>query len=163
MGLQHCLGFNPTFGFESQSTLSTEAIGRPSAQSPSRGPSPVFPDQGEGEGGARIFLDKNCYSTGETIVVNYNNVSGENIWIGILPLSIVSNFRDIPVGPDSQSDLLKEWTRSCGHRECHTWLSIGGFQFPTDQLEEDEYIVVVSGDGGSLAGQAATTFSLGGC
>lgn len=138
-----------TFGFEPSNTLSTEAI-----ESSSRD---------EGGGKATIFLDKICYNAGETIVVNFINVLGQNVWIGILPSDVVPNFRDLPVSPDSQSDLLKDWTFSCGHRNCHTWLSSGGFQFPTDQLEEDEYAIVVSGDGGSLEGQASVKFSLGRC
>jgi len=152
-----------TFGFESQNTLSTEAIERPPIESPSSDSSPFIPDEGEGGGGATIFLDKQCYNSGDTIVVNFFNVSGENIWIGILPLDAVPDLRDLPAGPDSQSDLLKEWILSCGHSSCHTWLSEGGFQLPTDQLEEDEYAIVVSGDGGSLVGQAVTAFSFGRC
>ena len=81
----------------------------------------------------------------------------------MLPLGVVSDFTDLPAGPDSGSELLVEWTLSCGHHECHTWLPSGGLQFPTDGLEEDEYIIVVSGAGGSLEGQAATTFFIGGC
>uniref|UniRef100_A0A7S4AAC2 Plant heme peroxidase family profile domain-containing protein n=2 Tax=Pseudo-nitzschia australis TaxID=44445 RepID=A0A7S4AAC2_9STRA len=144
-----------TFGFESQNTLATESKTAPTPPS-----SPVIE---QGISGATISLDKPCYNSGETIVVNYNNISGENVWIGILLLNTVSDFKDLPVGPDSQSELLKDWTRSCGHRVCHTWQSQGGFQFPTNELEEDEYIVVVSGDGGSLEGQASTTFALGEC
>lgn len=115
------------------------------------------------QGGAGIIVDKSCYNIGETIVVNYDNVSGVNIWIGILLSRDVSNIQDLPASPDSQSELLLEWTRSCGHRACHTWLSTGGLQFTSERLEEGEYIVVVSGDGGSRVGQAATEFRVGRC
>ena len=156
------LGSVCTFGFESQGVTSLEDITSVSSQSFTRDTSLLLPDE-EGEGGARVFLDDNCFNRGETIVVNYNNVSGENIWIGILLSSFVSNVRDIPASPNQRSDLLIDWTRSCGHRECHTWTSTGGFQFPSDQLEEEEYVIVVSGDGGSTVGQAATTFRIGSC
>mmetsp|Transcript_45730 Transcript_45730/g.51167 ORF Transcript_45730/g.51167 Transcript_45730/m.51167 type:complete len:684 (-) Transcript_45730:491-2542(-) len=130
-------------------------------QSPTTDSIPLLPNEVEGD--ARIFLDKNCYTIGETIVVNYENVSGENIWVGILLSSVVSEVQNLPASPDSRSDLLKEWTRSCGHTECHTWLPTGGLQFLTDHLEEEEYIIVVSGDGGSMVGQAATNFQVGRC
>jgi hypothetical protein len=141
-----------TFGFESPNAISTEFIGRPPSS-----------NGGGGGGGASIFVDKICYRAGENIVVTFNNVSGQNVWIGILPSDVVHDFRNLPVSPDSQSDLLKDWVFSCGHRSCHTWLSSGGFQFPTNQLEQDQYTIVVSGDEGSLEGQASTNFSLGGC
>ena len=141
-----------TFGFESPNTLPTESIGQPS---------PSVPDAGHN--GARVSVDKRCYDHGETIVVNYSNISGQNVWIGILPLDAVTDFRNLPVGPESQSDLLKEWKLSCGNNSCHTWTSSGGLQLPTARLEENEYVVVISGDGGSLEGQALTTFVFGRC
>lgn len=145
-----------TFGFQEPNTLSTEDAGQ------STGGEPTF-FGGQPDGQATISVNKQCYNFGEIMVVDYNNVSGENIWIGIFRSSDVPDFRNLPVGPGSDSDLIKEWTLSCGHRSCHTWNPRGGFQFPTNQLDQDLYTVVVSGAGGSLQGQAQTSFSLGGC
>jgi len=141
-----------TFGFQIQNSLSTEGL--PPTEAPSRG---------FAHGEARIFVDKKCYNSGESIVANYVDISGENVWIGILPSDVIDDFRNLPAGPDSQSDLLKEWSLSCGNISCHTWTRSGGLQFPTNQLEEGEYVIVVSGDGGSLEGQAAARFLVGGC
>lgn len=112
---------------------------------------------------AIIFTDKSCYNTGETIVINYDAVLGTNVWIGILLKSDVADLQNLPASPDFRSDLLIEWTLSCGHRVCHTWLSNGGFQFPANRLGEEVYVVVVSGDGGSRAGQALANFRVGRC
>eukprot|EP00536_Pseudo-nitzschia_multiseries_P004630 jgi/Psemu1/285227/fgenesh1_pg.78_\ len=144
-----------TFGFELQNTLVTELMEQPSAPMQE----PISP----GGNGARLFLDRTCYNSGDTVVVNYSNVSGQNIWIGIFPLSAVPNFREIPEGPASEGQLLKEWALSCGNTVCHSWLSEGGLQLPTNRLEQGEYTVVVSGNEGSLEGQTATTFKIGGC
>ena len=157
-----------TFGFELPGSLSAENIGRlpdPSIDITSFFTEIDFPENDfpENEGQPMIIVDKECYNSGENIVVTFMNISGRNVWIGILPSDQVQNFPDLPAGPDSQNEILKEWTLSCGHRSCHTWLSNGGFQFPTDRLDPDQYSVVVSGDGGSLEGQAATTFSFEQC
>ncbi len=114
-------------------------------------------------GQATISIDKQCYNVGQTIVAEYNNVSGENVWIGIFRFADVPDVSNLPVGPDSQSNLLKEWNLSCGHRICHTWNSRGGLQFSTHQLQQDQYTIVVSGAGGSLQAQTAASFSVGGC
>ena len=137
-----------SYGFGSQNSFSAEVVEQSPAQS--------F----QAEGTAAIFLDKNCYNLGETIVVNFREILGDNIWIGIFPLNFVPDFRNLPEGPDSQSGLLKDWSLSCGNTSCHTWLSSGGLQFSTGQLENDQYAIVVSGNGGSLEGQAMTTFSV---
>lgn len=144
-----------TFGFQSQNTLSIENMVTRQITLSIGGQ--------QGVNGASIFLDKNTYICGETAVATYNDLSGEDIWIGILEMGDVPDFRDLPASPNMNSGLIKEWQFSCGFETCHTWTSNGGLQLRTNGLENGEYIVVVSGDGGSLDGQAATTFRVAGC
>ena len=115
-------------------------------------------------GQATLSIDKRCYNFGETIVAEYDGISGENVWIGIFRADDVADVQNLQADPDSQNGLLKDWNFSCGHRICHTWNSRGGLQFSTHNLQQDDrYTIVISGAGGSLQAQAAVSFSLGGC
>ena len=113
---------------------------------------------------ATVSTHKSCYIPGEIMVVEYRDIVGTDVWVGIFRSSDAPDLQNLPAGPFSQSDLLKDWNFACGHRTgCHTWTTFGGFQFTTNNLEPGSYTVVVSGNGGSFQGQAATSVSIGGC
>ena len=138
-----------TFGFQQPNTLTD---------------GPLTGGGGEFATPATVTTSKTCYSPGEIMVVEYRDMVGRDVWVGLFRSSDAPDLQNLPGGPFSQSDLLIDWNFACGHKVgCHTWTPVGGFQFPTTNLQPGSYTVVVSGDGGSLQGQAATSVSIGVC
>lgn len=105
---------------------------------------------------ATVQVDKDSYCRGDPITVVFNGVEGEGVWIGIFSRADVN---DISALPDWQSMKLKGWVLTCGHRSddgCAEWPSTGKVALETDELVDDNYVVVVSGDRASLSAQAST-------
>mmetsp|Transcript_7797 Transcript_7797/g.14460 ORF Transcript_7797/g.14460 Transcript_7797/m.14460 type:complete len:408 (-) Transcript_7797:155-1378(-) len=103
---------------------------------------------------SRVSVDKACFRKGETIDVYFEDIFGKGVWVGIYSTSAVSDFDNLP---GFSSGDLTAWVFSCGeHLTCDEWPSKGKVQFSTEELNPDEYVVVVSGDRADLAAQATT-------
>lgn len=144
-----------SFGSGSSGAVIAEAVPvEAPTQPPVSPPSFSAPEDGQ----ATLFLDKKCYSPGETIVAEFENISGTDILIGIFPADLVTDVTQLP--PFDGDDIL-ESVLSCGNTVCHTWLSTGGAQLTSANLSPGRYVAAISGTGGSSAGQAATNFRVG--
>ena len=111
---------------------------------------------------ASVRLTKSCYNIGESITPRFVNVQGEGIFVGLYPDADVPNRERLPA-LDSPS--LKNWVLTCGrHNNCEAWPSQGLVELHTDGLEEDDYIIAISGNRSGLVPQAVTgPFHVGNC
>jgi hypothetical protein len=147
-----------TFGFGPLGADSAEALPVASPTDPPAISPPTFAAPGDGQ--PVLFLDKQCYNSGETIVASFENISGSGIRIGIFSADLVTDFSQLP---SFDGDDVKQWVLSCGNTVCHTWLSTGGAQISTANLDPGLYVAAISGTDGSSQGQAATNFQFGNC
>lgn len=109
---------------------------------------------------ATVFVDKLCYGVQnqDLITVNFEDVQGIGVWIGLYPRNLVSDFNNLPA---FGSGALTSWILTCGRRDTcddQGWPTRGVVQFAaTDVLDPNqEFVVVVSGDRAGLAAQAVT-------
>ena len=112
---------------------------------------------------ASVQVTKNCFAIGDKINVQFANVDGEGIFVGIYADADVPDKTVLP--PLESEDILKHWVLTCGeHDNCDTWPERGVVQLPTDKLEEGDYFIAVSGNRSGLTPQATTrVFHVGGC
>ncbi|KAG7368377.1 peroxidase [Nitzschia inconspicua] len=146
-----------SFGFGAAAALIMEAM---PVEAPSNPPValPTFSEPEDGD--PTVTVNKSCYNSGDIIVASFENISGSGIVIGIFAADLVTDFRQLP--PFDGGD-LKESVLSCGNTQCHTWLSSGGAQLSTANLDPGRYVAAISGTDASSEGQAAINFQVGNC
>jgi hypothetical protein len=106
-----------------------------------------------------LVIEKSCYEFGRTLTATFDNISGTGVWIGMYHKKDVSNFRELP---SFETNLLIDWILSCGTRDdCDEWPTQGTIKWKGLFFDDGEYVLAVSGPGGSNRGQAAASFSIG--
>ena len=111
---------------------------------------------------ASIRATKNCFEVGENIRIRFINVKGEGVFLGLYPDAHLPNHEALPA---LESPSLIDWVLTCGELDdCDIWPSRGFAEFPSDDLEQNDYVIAISGDQAGLTPQAVTrTFQVGDC
>jgi hypothetical protein len=102
---------------------------------------------------ATVQIDKNVYCQGDEIRVQFQNVEGIGVWIGLFKSD---GMRDSSVTlPGFHSGALSQWILTCGQRDgCDVWPTQGSITLSTLHVATSDYIVAISGDRASLTAQA---------
>ena len=111
---------------------------------------------------ASVRLTKQCFNFGETIIIRFDDIGGEGIFVGLYPDADVPNRQQLP---ELESPSLRKWVLTCGSFDnCDNWPARGLVSFSTEGLNEDDYIIAVSGNRSGLRPQAITqVFHVGQC
>ena len=94
-----------------------------------------------------VSVDRVCYdNVGDTIVVEYEHVSGTDITIQIFSAETVNVFEGRTIVQPSAVNAPLKSSLSCGMSSCHTWTSAGGLQISTNNLVGggSNYVVLLS-------------------
>ena len=94
-----------------------------------------------------VSVEKSCFRKSDNITVNFDNVVGENIWIGLT--------KELPNQAAQDQNRLMDYKFTCGHlTTCNTWPSSGSVSFSTADLTDDSYRVIVSSPESNVMAQA---------
>lgn len=107
------------------------------------------------ESAATVQVDKDSYCRGEKIRVSFDEVQGEGVWVGVYRRDDITDFATLP---EFSTETLLGWVLTCGERSfgCDFWPTSGEVELETDELEDNQYTVVISEDRAALSAQAFT-------
>ena len=108
---------------------------------------------------AILLADRQCYNKGDTLTATFQHVVGEGVWIGYYVKQDVKDFQSLP---PLQDHMLIDWILTCNSRnKCEEWPTQGTIQFENLLEDPGDYVLVISGTGGSRDGQASADFKVG--
>jgi hypothetical protein len=130
----------------------------------------TVPDRSSGSGGpASISIDKVCYTPGvdNTAIVSFSQLvpPARGVWLGIFNRQDLfqDDFTQLPA---FEANVLLKWILTCGQFDtCDMvgWPTQGTVELSIHDLPPGDYMVVASGEGGSVNGQAGAAFQIGSC
>ncbi|KAL3919385.1 MAG: hypothetical protein SGILL_003781 [Bacillariaceae sp.] len=105
---------------------------------------------------ATIQLDKETYCRGDDIHIQFQDVEGVGVWIGLIRSDGIEAGTD-PL-PTFHLSALMQWILTCGRRDnCDVWPTDGTVALTTEHVVVSDYLVAISGDRAGFKAQAMST------